>query len=185
MKHPMRVTTCVLGLAAALLICGGCDQHPPGHGGQHKQTPATPPDGRAEQNSGANADTHLPSDRILEMLGVDLARIDLAEPTAISIFAEFGEERRTLLDGPGPVHDGALQIAVLVDSDPDRIRIAVASAEGNATMVTLKENPFRQTGSAFHPTPSDDGEGQYTIMSSSPPDATHKIVIVTRPATPE
>jgi len=183
MQHPMRVTTCVLGLAVALLMCGGCGPDSPGSGQENEQPPVAPADGQVDQKSGENADTHLPSDRILNMLGVDLARIDLAEPTAVSIFAEFGEERRMLLDGP--VYDGALQVAVLVDSDPDRIRIAVASAEGNAAMATLKENPFRKTGSAFHPTPSDDGEGKYTIMESSPPDATHKIVIVTRPATPK
>lgn len=183
MKHIIRVATCVLGLAVALLICGGCGQDSPGSRQGDEQPPVALADGQADQKSGENADTHLPSDRILSMLGVDLARIFLAEPTAVSIFAEFGEERRMLLDGL--VYDGTLQVAVLVDSDPDRIRIAVASAGGNAAMATLKENPFREAGSAFHPKPSDDGEGKYTIMESSPPDATHKIVIVTKPATPK
>ena len=91
MKHPLRVTTCVSGLAVALLMCGGCGQDSPGSGQENEQPPAAPGDGLADQKSGENADTHLPSDRILEMLGVDLARINLAEPSAISIFAEFGE----------------------------------------------------------------------------------------------
>jgi len=183
MEHPMRVTECVLGLAAVLLLCGGCDQGSPGSGQANKPPAVAPADGQVEQASGDNADVHLPSDRILEMLGVDLATIELDAPTVVSIFAEFGEERRMLLGGPGPVYGGTLQVAVLVDSDPDRIRIAVSSAEPGAVMVTLKENPFRETGSTFHPTPRDDGEGKYTIMESYF-DAKYKIAIVTRPATP-
>lgn len=171
--------TSLLGSAAALLLCVGCNDTSSSSPSADTGAEDDPSTVTAEQGP-TDDDPEVIVD-LLNALGVKLATIEQTEPKKLSIVWESEQERKVLMTVNRWESQNGFQVAVQEDSKVDLLRIAIANGR-EAGKTLIEENPFKGRASSFYPDPREDGQGRYVIMETQPPDPpVDRIVLVLEP----
>lgn len=182
MKHPYNQTkmkTSLLGSAAALMLCVGCNDTSSSSPSAYTGAKDEPPTVTAEQDR--SDDDPKVIVKLLDVLGVRLARIEQTQPKKLSIVWESEQERKFLMTVNRWESPNGFQVAVQDDSRVDILRIAIANGR-EAGNTLLEANPFKGRANSFYPNPREDGQGRYVIMETQPSDLpADRIVLVMEP----